>query len=57
MSKDDKQFRKMEAPRLAPHELEAADWDKGNTKNVSDSMLTYRREVAEIHQLGAGRWS
>ena len=49
MSKDDKQFRKMEAPRLAPYELEAADWDKGNTKNVSDSMLTYRREVAEVH--------
>ena len=36
-------FRKAKAPRLAPYKLEQSLRDKGNTKNDSDSMLTYRK--------------
>ena len=37
-------LRKAEVSRLAPHELEQFFRDKGNTKNDSDSMLTYRKK-------------
>ncbi len=37
-------LRKAELSRLAPHELEQFFRDKGNTKNDSDSMLTYRKK-------------
>ena len=44
--------RKAKAPCLAPYKLEPSLRDKENTKNVSDSMLTYRKE-GERSVLGA----
>ena len=35
--------------RLAAYGLERSNRDKGNTKSVSDSMLTYRRAESEVH--------
>ena len=45
--------RKAEAARSAPYGLERSLRDKGNTKNASDSMLTYRKQ-GERRTLGAG---
>ena len=39
-----------ESDRVGAYGLEAIVEDKGNTRNTSEAMLTYRTEIAEVKE-------